>query len=408
MGTRGAGIILALWAMLLGSTAWADRFAYLPAAPMPGSGNSTGLLVVLNLDTGQSLTPIELGEAEPSAVALSGDGRIFVADRAGGRVLVLDTLTLQVIETLELPADAEPSALLLSPDDRWLLVGGAAGLWRVDLTASYAGTALAMAPDGRYVLSLDGGLFSGTPGIALLNLAAEPDLPLGTELANLALDAGGQGLAAATDGRVYLANAQSDRLLVLQIDADTHALSLRETLELPAQSAPYGVALSGDGRYLLLTLSYNRTFGFAQASGKVVLYATTDLSEQYTLALENPAAFASYHPQAIAAIDEARFALVKSLWGQASGTVVSRLDLRTTPTGPVLEETDQASLGGYSMNWTGPFVGGDCEDCPGARDHTQAARAADESGGSGGFGLGLHPLLAGLALWLLAWCRVRR
>ncbi len=420
MGPRRARIILALWAMLLGSMAWADRFAYLPAAPMPGSGTSGGVLAVLNLDTGQALSNIELGEAEPSAVAVSGDGRVFVADRSAARVLVLDTLALQVIDTLELPAEAEPSALLVSPDDRWLLVADGTMLWRVDLaatnpvaeamTVSYSGTALASSPDGRYVLSLDGGLFSGTPGIALLNLGAEQDLPVGTELANRALEAaGGQGLAVAADGRVYLANAQSDQLLVLRIDGASHALSLDKTLALPEQSAPYGVALSGDGRHLLLSLSYNRVPGFSQVSGKVVVYATEDLSERYTLTLENPAAFASYHPQAITAIDGGRFALVKALWGSASGTVVSRLGLRDSPTGPSLEESgNQWGLTGYSVNGTSPFVGPECEDCPGARDHRQVAQATDGAEGGSGFRLALHPLMAALALGVLGWRRIRR
>ncbi len=416
MGGWAKTLLLGL-GLSLAVPAQADRFAYLPSTPSPGGG-STGLaegeLTVMNVDTGQPVASLDF-DTRPVAVAVDNAGQaVFMADE-GGAIYRLDTRTLNSERRFSV-ADAAPAALALSPDGRWLLLAGEA-LWLLDLAASepqpqalaasYAGTSLAFAPDGGYAVSLLGA-FGNAPGVAVLNFGIDGQLEDGAELAALPID-GGNGLAVGADGRIYIANPRGDELLVLQFDASTYSLAEQARIGLPEGSAPYDVALSGDGAHVLVTLAYNTAGPAAfRTSGEVRAYASADLQEVASLPLQNPSLYASFHPQAIAAVGNDRFALVKSLWGPGSGSVVSVLRLEPDGQGGMrLVEMEQAlAVSGRDMNWTGRFVGPDCDDCPGARDHSRQAGSL-EAGASGGGSKGLlgavQPVFIGVLLLAGIW-----
>jgi len=92
---------------------------------------NNGAISVVDLESGQQIKSIDVG-LHPSDLLLSPDkGRLFVACANSDQVMVIDTETDQVVETIitrqhnDLPFGSAPNALALSPDGKRLFVANA-------------------------------------------------------------------------------------------------------------------------------------------------------------------------------------------------------------------------------------------------------------------------------------------
>ena len=154
----------------------------------------------------------------PAGVAVTGDGRVLVADRLADAVTAIDprTGTSHTVDTGHAPA-----AVVVSGDGNraWVSQQGADTVRVLDVS----------------------------PG----RLAAVGEIKVGTHPAAMVLDKGG--------ARLFVANADSDQVSVI----DTAASIVKETIALaPYQGAqvganPIGVALSGDDKTLYVANSGN-------------------------------------------------------------------------------------------------------------------------------------------------------
>ncbi len=137
---------------------WATT-APVPPADLP-AGNVPPAPALLRVDpaTGRVLARFALpggAEASPGDLAVASDGTVFVSDSARGALLVLRGGNGEV-ETLLAPGTVgSPQGIVVSPDERALIVADyPSGLWRVD-AATGAATRLAT-PEGASLIGIDG------------------------------------------------------------------------------------------------------------------------------------------------------------------------------------------------------------------------------------------------------------
>ena len=83
-------------------------------------------VTAIDLATRQAVATLPAGPVA-HALTLTQDGeRLYVVNRRGGSLTVVDTRALAVLDTIALPTD--PMAAAISPDGRWLAVLGRARL----------------------------------------------------------------------------------------------------------------------------------------------------------------------------------------------------------------------------------------------------------------------------------------
>lgn len=139
---------------------WATTAPVPPALAGLPAGTAAPPPALLRIDpaTGRVLARFDLpgaAEASPGDLAVASDGTVFISDSARGAVLVLRGGAGEV-ETLLAPgAVGSPQGVVISPDERTLIVADyPSGLWRVDAAT---GTARRLAtPDGASLIGIDG------------------------------------------------------------------------------------------------------------------------------------------------------------------------------------------------------------------------------------------------------------
>lgn len=154
-----AGVLGLAWAP--GRTRlWAATASVPPAVAGLPDGTAPPSPALLRIDpaTGRVLARFDLPggpEASPGDLAVASDGTVFMSDSARGALLVLRGGTGEV-ETLLAPGTVgSPQGIVVSPDERALIVADyPSGLWRVD-AATGAATRLAT-PDGASLIGIDG------------------------------------------------------------------------------------------------------------------------------------------------------------------------------------------------------------------------------------------------------------
>ena len=195
------------------------------------------------------------------------DGRVYVADRTGGCLVVLDGATLQKLS--EIPLRGEPCGLCLTPDGRTAYVAerGAGSVAVVDTASSSVTSriavdqwpvALALAPQGKrlYVAAQD------RHRVWAIDLTQAPGVPL----AQIPVVREPSCLAVTPDERFVVATnllpdgAGTDPTLAAVVSLlDTATLTQTATVRLPAGSTSvYGVCVSPDGRWAYVVHTLGR------------------------------------------------------------------------------------------------------------------------------------------------------
>jgi len=216
--------------------------------------------VALAGDAAQPHTAAYLG---PSAVAVSGDGRVLFACLSDARQLaIVDLPEARVIRKIRMPA--EPTGLALRGDGRRVYVACAAAASSVlemdaasgEILASYAAghtaTAPALSPDGKrlYVCNR----FDHNVSVI--------DLEHGKELARVPAVREPVAAAVSPDGgELWVANflqaGRADRFGVLAAAAvvtvvDTRTFQTAQVQLITGSTSVRGIALTPDGKYALL------------------------------------------------------------------------------------------------------------------------------------------------------------
>jgi YVTN family beta-propeller protein len=181
------------------------------------------------------------------------DGRaIFVTNFGAASVSVVDTAAWRVTATIPVPVG--PHGITISPDGRWIYVacvsGGAIAI--IDATsARLVGTialpavarpyGVALSRDGRYLYAPD----SFAAHLFVVDTATRQvidEVPIGLR-AQLAT-------RSADGATLYVTNGQSGTVSVLDLRANPAHPRVRATVQ--AGAFPHGLALTPDGRYLVV------------------------------------------------------------------------------------------------------------------------------------------------------------
>jgi YVTN family beta-propeller protein len=170
-----------------------------------------GRLVRIDARSGAVEAEIALGP-EPAGLVRDRAGRLFVAERGGDSVAVVDGATMTRLARIGV--GRAPFALALSPDERRLYVGNVRSN---DLTAidTAALTALATRPAGRspYGVAVQADLIlvtnqeSASVSILDADLALRATIPVGRYPEGIAV----------SEGRAYVANWFSDDVSVIDL-----------------------------------------------------------------------------------------------------------------------------------------------------------------------------------------------
>ncbi len=170
--------------------------------------------------------------AGPHGLTASPDGRfIYVACLDGQALAIIDTATNTLAQTLMLPANVHPYSVVLGKEGRYLYVtdnffgrvivvdtqklDDLAHALVGDAAAGQQPALLAIAPDGKHIYVTDS---VGT--LAVLDLSADPIHP--KLVKTVPVGQGAHGVAVSPDGRyVIVANVYADSLSVLDTTSNT-------------------------------------------------------------------------------------------------------------------------------------------------------------------------------------------
>jgi YVTN family beta-propeller protein len=208
----------------------------------------------------------------PVHVVQTLDGRsIFVTNFGAATVSVVDTATWRVTATIPVPTN--PHGITISPDGHWIYVACVAGgaIAVIDAaTAALAGTialptgarpyGVALSRDGRYLYAPD----SFAAHLFVVDTATRQvinEVPIGLRAALVARSADGATL--------YVTNGASGTVSVLDLSADPAHPRERATVQVGR--FPHGLALTPDGRYLVVANNLSNTLSvIATATDQVV------------------------------------------------------------------------------------------------------------------------------------------
>jgi len=107
------------------TAAAAPRYAF-------ATSEDAASVTAIDLATRQAVATLPAGPVAHALTLTQDGGRLYVVNRRGGSLTVIDPRALAVLDTIALPAD--PMAAAVSPDGRWLAVLGRARLvaWLFD------------------------------------------------------------------------------------------------------------------------------------------------------------------------------------------------------------------------------------------------------------------------------------
>jgi YVTN family beta-propeller protein len=248
------------------------------------SDDTGGALVLIDAKTGRVDGEVQL-RGRPAGVAWAPDGeRVFVAERGAGSVAEVDAATKEVVRRLTV--GPRPVGVALAPE-RGVLLAANSGTHSVSIVDLRSGKEkrrisgvhspffLTVTPDEK--LALVGSLLPATPAddpttsasVSLLDLDADRVVaeirvpPNGSNLRQIAVSPDGKWAYAVHNfGRATLPTTQLDRGWV-----NTNALTIidlakRERLAtvlldqvMEGAANPWGVAISGDGETLWISLA---------------------------------------------------------------------------------------------------------------------------------------------------------
>ena len=107
------GRIVAMLALLLGTTVQAAPFAYV-------ANEKSGTLSVIDTATDEVVGEIKAGKKPRGMAAARGATRIFVSDQPANALLVVDTEKRAVVSTIDL--GESPEGVYVSPDGKQIAV----------------------------------------------------------------------------------------------------------------------------------------------------------------------------------------------------------------------------------------------------------------------------------------------
>jgi YVTN family beta-propeller protein len=189
-------------------------------------------------------------EGTPCDMVMS-NGKLFIADLAKNRVLIMDPIARKYSGQIDLPAKSAPKSLAAQPHGAWLYVAGSASndvsivelgnhkvLMRTKLSPGPGKLALTPSGNNLLVLNVPSGIVSF---ISTLNNTVIGTLKVGSLPTSIAISHDGK--------TAYVSNRGSNFVTVIDI-AKRQALS-----NIPTGSSPTGLLLSPDGSKLIVAVA---------------------------------------------------------------------------------------------------------------------------------------------------------
>ena len=209
--------------MAAGTTPTADTDSFAVAVSDGQQTTTASVSVYISPIRVVSQAPIAVGTT-PSAVVVSADGRMFVANTGSMTVSVINTVTGQRI-------DANSS------------------YWSKDIAVEFSPSALALSADGKRLYVANTG--SGTVSVIDATTYKRIDVNPSYWSKDIQVGSSPSALAFGSDGRLYVANRGSNTVSV--IDTVTNKLvdtnpNITGTQSIPVGTSPSALALSPDGR----------------------------------------------------------------------------------------------------------------------------------------------------------------
>jgi WD40 repeat protein/serine/threonine protein kinase len=232
------------------------------------TGSLDGTAILWDTASGNKLQTFKTGSTVAVGVAVSDDGKI-VATQDHGQTLVWDAVSGKILQTFNRPPGKNLNCLALSGDGKKILIGSGdktAVLWEAasgKKIQTFPGHhnevwGVCLSRDGRRALTMSNGLAAGDKDILTLW-----DAESGNKLQTFQAIQNSTGLALSGDGK-YALSGRRDKSAILW-----DAASGKELKTLNAGG--HKVALSDDGKYALLTASYDNTATlWDAASGKIL------------------------------------------------------------------------------------------------------------------------------------------
>ena len=241
-----------------------------------GQNTTTASVSVSVLPTRwENRAPIAVG-TNPSAVAVSSDGRTYVANTDSNTVSVINTATGQRIDanpsnifSTDISVGSSPSALAVSADGKRLYVANTgsgtvsvinttnfqridanpSNIFSTDISVGSSPSALALGTDGRVYVANRG---SNTVSVidTVTNTLVDTN-PNATGTNPISVGTSPSALALGADGRLYVANTGSGTVSV--INTDSYSI----TNPITVGSQPAGLALGADGRLYVANRASN-------------------------------------------------------------------------------------------------------------------------------------------------------
>ncbi|MGB3728967.1 MAG: YncE family protein, partial [Thermodesulfobacteriota bacterium] len=149
--------------------------------------NGPGRVVVIETSTNTVLTTLNVG-GSPSDVAITPDGSFAYVSDFNNRVLVIDTATDMVVDTIPFNNTLTPGAILVTPDGAYayvLITGSNQSLHRIDTATNMIegpalsgfgnGLSMDVTPDGSkiYIASRNSVNSTDTDGVQVINIAMD-------------------------------------------------------------------------------------------------------------------------------------------------------------------------------------------------------------------------------------------
>jgi len=236
------------------------------------------------------------------AIAADPAGRRIYA-AGDGLVGVLHAHTMQLLDTLELPAygsaQGNPQGIAVSPDGRWLLIseattGGRVSL--VDITDGYSiadtlvmptgstPRAVAISPDNRRAYIAISGSVNEIQVYDLVAGARLPSIPAGDSPASLAITQDAK--------RIYVSDMANNRVHAHDIDS-----AVTRIFDLGPGVVPRALALTPDGAQVLVANDSNSVYVIDVASAAVISVAVGGASSSIAISRDGRRAYATLSQQ---------------------------------------------------------------------------------------------------------------
>ncbi|MBX9725224.1 MAG: beta-propeller fold lactonase family protein [Candidatus Obscuribacterales bacterium] len=240
-------------------------------------------------------------EGTPSSMTFV-DGKLFIADQAKNRILLLDPSARKFLGQIDLPAATAPRGIAAMPNGKWVYVSlsGASEVAVIEtengkvLTKTKVPTGpsrMAVTPDGVYIVLLSvtaselsvistynqrviGSVKVGSVPTCVVvhpsektayvtnrssNTVSIVDLTKRTVLNTIKTGASPTGIAISPDGlKLYVAHGRDNTIIIY----DTKSLQKTNEVKLPLDvDFPHSICLSPDGKFLIVSSQQTDTVG---------------------------------------------------------------------------------------------------------------------------------------------------